>query len=432
MQNINNITVAKILEKSLLRKGLLDTKDTAVVFQDLEKLQEKLDLLIRLFPENTLHAIAIKAMPLPAILRKMGLAGAGLEAASLPELVLALKSGIEPEKIVFDSPVKTTEEIEFALKQHVHINADSLDEIERIAAIIPKTDSKSTIGLRINPQVGVGRIKISSVAGDYSKFGVPVKNQTTDIIGAYLKHDWLTGIHLHVGSQGCELPMLVDGTKTAAKLAEEINRELEKNNRPNRITTFDMGGGLPVAYLPDDTPPAMEEYVNALQKEVPELFTGKYHLITEFGRWVHVNTGFAASRVEYVKKQLHPGSPKTAMIHLGADMFIRECYLPQQWGHVISVTGGKGTLKTGEPESQYMIAGPLCFQGDIIAQNVLLSEIEPGDWLIIHDTGGYTLSMWSHYNSRQMPKVIGYRHDGAHFEILKEREKPEDLFDLWS
>lgn len=432
MQNKNHITVARILEKSLFRKGLINSNDTAIVFQDLDQLREKLDLLIRLFPDNTLHAIAIKAMPLPAILRKMGLSGAGLEAASLPELVLALKSGIAPEKIVFDSPVKTRDEIAFALKNHVHLNADNLDEAGRIASILPALDTRSTIGLRINPQVGTGRIQITSVAGDYSKFGTPIKSQRQQIVDAFLKYEWLTGIHVHVGSQGCELPLLVDGVKTVVRLAEEINQELKLNNRPNRIANFDMGGGLPVAYLPDDHPPTMEEYVHLLQKEVPELFDGTYRLITEFGRWIHVNTGFTASRVEYVKNPMHPGSPETAMTHLGADMFIRECYLPEQWSHVISVADGEGKIKAGESLSQYMIAGPLCFQGDIIARNILLPEINPGDWLIIHDTGGYTLSMWSRYNSREMPKVIGYRQAGAHFEILKDREKPEDLFDFWS
>ncbi len=425
------LSVAVIMQKALSRKGLLSVADTALVFQDLDGMEERLDLLKSVFPENCLHAIAIKAMPLPTVLRKIGHAGAGLEAASLPELVLALKSGIHPSKIVFDSPVKTHKEIEFALRNHVHLNADSLDEIHRIAEIRPQTETQSTIGLRINPQVGEGKIRITSVAGDYSKFGVPMKSARYEIVKAYLDHDWLTGIHLHVGSQGCELPLLIDGVKAVADLAREINRELSAAGKTNRIATFDLGGGLPVAYTSQDKPPLMKDYAEALRNAVPELFDGSFHLITEFGRWVHVNNGFAASRIEYVKDEMYPGSPKTAMIHLGADMFIRECYLPEQWTHRLSVTAGEGKSKSGSAVSQYMVAGPLCFQGDIIARNVLLPEVRPGDWLIVHDTGGYTLGMWSRYNSRQMPKVIGYRQQGLHFEILRERETPEDLWDFW-
>jgi diaminopimelate decarboxylase len=120
------------------------------------------------------------------------------------------------------------------------------------------------------------------------------------------------------------------------------------------------------------------------------------------------------------------------MIHLGADMFIRECYLPDEWSHEILVADQTGKIKTGPPFNKYMLAGPLCFQGDILAGNIELPEIGEGDFIVICDTGGYTLSMWSRYNSRQMPKVIGFSSDGSYFEILKERENPEDLWEFWS
>ncbi|HEX7680890.1 MAG TPA: diaminopimelate decarboxylase, partial [Thermoanaerobaculia bacterium] len=80
----------------------------------------------------------------------------------------------------------------------------------------------------------------------------------------------------------------------------------------------------------------------------------------------------------------------------------------------------------------YVIAGPLCFAGDIVARNVLLPRIEEGDFIIIRDTGAYTLSMWSRYNSRQMPKVVGYRDDGALMTILKQRETVHDIIAFWS
>jgi diaminopimelate decarboxylase len=42
--------------------------------------------------------------------------GLGLEAASLVELELCIRSGCENSKIVFDSPAKTTDELIYALK----------------------------------------------------------------------------------------------------------------------------------------------------------------------------------------------------------------------------------------------------------------------------------------------------------------------------
>ena len=64
---------------------------------------------------------------------------------------------------------------------------------------------------------------------------------------------------------------------------------------------------------------------------------------------------------------------------------------------------------------------------------LLQSEtLQEGDYILIHDAGAYTLSMWSRYNSRQMPKVIGYRSETDKFEVLKERENLEALQEFWS
>ena len=185
----------------------------------------------------------------------------------------------------------------------------------------------------------------------------------------------------------------------------------------------------------------MEEYVRALRSEMPALFDGSFTLITEFGRWVHANAGFAVSRVEYLKITKGTGNAtdttvssevSTIMIHVGADLLIRECYLPNQWSHKISVADQSGKIKTGNGEKNYTIAGPLCFQGDIIAREISLPRVAEGDYIVIHDTGAYTLSMWSRYNSRQMPKVLGFSNEGKDFEILRERETTEDLFRFWS
>jgi diaminopimelate decarboxylase len=209
---IPNLPVSKIqlAFQAALKNGLIRNEDSAVIFYDLSYLEERILHLAKQFPPSTLHGIAVKANPLKRILDLLKKLDMGAEAASLGEVSIVLDTGYSPKKIVFDSPVKTIEDLEFALKTGIHINIDSLSELERVAAIKKKNTSDSTIGIRINPQVGTGTILESSVAGEYSKFGVPIKSGRADLIEAFTKYKWLTGVHLHVGSQGCPMDLLLN------------------------------------------------------------------------------------------------------------------------------------------------------------------------------------------------------------------------------
>jgi diaminopimelate decarboxylase len=428
-QNLDAYSIGKAL-RSALSQGLIREEDTAVIFYDLSFLGSRLRYLVSSFPENTLHGLAIKANPLARIMEFVrGVApNTGVEAASIGEVTMALQAGYRPDQIVYDSPVKTIAELEFALKTGIHINIDNLSELDRVHkfTLTGSPTLTGSIGLRINPQIGTGTILESSVAGDYSKFGVPIRYARASLEQAYLAHPWLTGVHLHVGSQGCPMQMLTDGIGVLYDFVHEINRERSHIGFP-AISVFDIGGGLPISYHSGTEPPSMEEYVAKIAERAPLLFhKSLFTLITEFGRWTYTNSGWTASRVEYVK---HDPSISTAMLHVGADLFVRECLNPRDWHHEYSVFDKHGMLKTGNHAQPYNLAGPLCFSGDIIAKNVLLPVIEEGDYIVIHDTGGYTFSMWSRYNSRQTPRIVGYRED--RFEILKERETLEELQRFW-
>jgi diaminopimelate decarboxylase len=425
--DIQNLTVESIGNalRAALSGGFLREEDSLVMFHDLSFLRERIHRLKAAFPPHTLHAIATKANHLRKVLEFMLELGAGAEVASLGELNLALAAGYTGRKTVFDSPVKTWQELEFALSCGVHINIDSLSELRRVAMLKQKTGSESTIGIRINPQVGTGTIEESSVAGVYSKFGVPVTSQRKELENAFLTYPWLTGVHLHVGSQGCSLDLLLNGIGVLYHFVDEMN-EKRKMHGMEPISIFDIGGGIPVPYKHDQIPFSMEDYARAISTKFPSLFTSHFSLLTEFGRWVHVNAGWTVTRVEYVKRD--PGI-NTAMIHAGADLFLRECLNPRDWQHEYSLFDKSGNLKSGKDMNPYTLAGPLCFSGDILARNVVLPSAEEGDYLVIHDTGGYTFSMWSRYNSRQTPRILGY--SGDDFSILKERESFEELAGFW-
>ncbi|MCK5126146.1 MAG: diaminopimelate decarboxylase [candidate division Zixibacteria bacterium] len=411
----------------LIDSGQIKPEDDSLIGYDLSFLEKRIMGIQNAFPKNTLHAIAIKANPLTSILEILKRLGVGAEAASFPELNQALNCNYEPETIVYDSPAKTVEDIKNALHYGVHINADSFAELTRIDEILKTTKTNSTIGLRVNPQVGVGAIESSSTAGEYSKFGVPLTEFYEKIQEAYLAYPWLTGIHVHIGSQGCPLELFKNAYARITEFINTTNRLLKKSGRT--INIIDIGGGLPVAYRNEDSPPTIEEFSQVVNHAFEKLEIDDYRLITEFGRYVFANCGWVASRVEYVKHQ--PGV-KTALIHVGADMFVRRVYRPQDWHHDLFVVDKDGRLKTGIDDTPYVIAGPLCFSGDILANHIKLPCIEEGDFVVIRDAGAYTLSMWSRYNSRCMPKVVGYYDNADKVIILKERETAGRLNEFWS
>ncbi len=421
-RRIDEAQMSAVLQKALHTPDLIQEADSAVVFIDLSYLLERIRHLQSLFPSTTLHAVAVKANPLFRILQTIEASGVGLEAASIGELALATEAGIPPERIVYDSPVKTRSEIRTALQNHVHINADSILELDRIADIIAGGSSVRSVGIRINPQVGGGKIAMTSVAGTYSKFGEPLLESQDALIDRFMRYPWLIGVHVHVGSQGCGPELLLSGVKRVLDFAAEVRRRTSKD----RIRIFDIGGGLPVSYHRDGVVIDMAGYSQALFARLPEL--QEYRLITEFGRWIHANTAWAASRIEYVKQT---GGTRTAMIHVGADMFLRKCYRSDEWHHELTVVDGQGRLKTGERTSPCVVAGPLCFAGDVLARDIPLPYMAEGDHVLIHDVGAYTFSMWSRYNSRQLPKFIGYENDGERFVVLKDRERLEDVCRFW-
>ncbi len=419
--------------KKLLKLGLLYDENSAIILHDLDHLKRRFSELQASFPATAIHAFAIKANPLLNILKEVVRLGGGLEAASLEEVFLARAAGCPPNKIIFDSPAKTRRELAIALDLGVYINADNFDELERIAEQQEKLTTPRPIGLRLNPRLGSGTIPLTGVSSATSQFGVPVDSNEDKIIEAFAKYPWLVGLHVHVGSQGYQLSNLVEGLRRVC----HIYRQIEEKCGQDRIQFFDVGGGLPVSYKSGQRSPEFSSYANLLADSLPMLFKPKLQLITEFGRAMVANGGWAVSRVEYVKRTK---SSQIATIHLGADFLLRRAYNPNYWYHEITVCGPNGDPKANIDQSAWTIAGPLCFAGDIIGRDLSLPPIEEGDLVVIQDIGAYTLGMWSRHCSRAIPMVVGHElkkdpsdpTSEVSLQVLRKRESLDDVVAFWT
>lgn len=394
----------QLIINTLIKNQLINHSLTAIGIIDFDGLATTVNSLKSAFPNNFDHSFAVKANPLVAVLSQLRGLGMGAEVASPGELKMTLAAGFSAKEIIFDSPAKTISDLRACLEAGIAINIDNLQELERIDKLIvefPKT--QSIIGFRVNPQIGNGRISSTSTATSTSKFGYPLadNNNKQTLIALYKQRQWLTSLHTHTGSQGCPLSLMVKGIKVITDLAEQINN----NSKQQQVQQIDIGGGLPVNFSSEKITPAFSLYAELLKEHVPLLFNGKYQVKTEFGRAIVAKNGVIITRIEYTKNS---GGRHIAITHAGAQILTRTSFLPESWPIRVSGFSPQGELKT-EKKSAIVatdVAGPCCFAGDLICKNQMLPKLNPNDFVMIHDTGGYYFS--NHFDYNSLPRVAVY------------------------
>ncbi|MFJ3501582.1 diaminopimelate decarboxylase [Streptomyces sp. NPDC090135] len=387
-------------------QGLLSPAEPVVALLDTAGIRASAAALTSAFAAVTdapvLHAFAVKAAPLVPVLRLLHEAGIGAEVASPGELALARAAGVPPDRTVLDSPAKTPEELRRALSLGIAVNADNLQELDRLDALVASGPTASPLGLRVNPQVGAGSIDALSTATATSKFGVALRDEGArkTVVQAFLDRPWLTRLHTHTGSQGVPLALMAQGVGEAYALAEEINRAAGRR----QVDTLDIGGGLPVNFASDEETPTYAEYARLLADAVPGLFDGRYRLVTEFGRSLLAKHGTVLARVEYTKSS---GGRPIAVTHAGVQLATRTVYAPGSWPLRVLAYDSEGRPRTGETAVQD-VAGPACFAGDLIATGRELPLLRPGDVVAVPDTGAYYFAHHYAYNSLPRPGIHGF------------------------
>lgn len=399
LQRYTKDDYATIIQTLYKKNGVSLLGKDALYIYSLDLLQNRLDHLEAVYPKNVIHAVAIKTNSLPEVLEYIVQNGNGLEAASLEEVKLAVKAGCPNGKIVFDSPAKTLHEIKTCDSdfQGIYVNANSLSELKRL-----NHTSNLNIGIRINPLVDVKSPGIFNVSNKGSKFGIPITLKKEIKEYAFQLGKKVKGLHVHAGSEIGNIEGHVEAIGVVYDLAEELNAK-----QAHKIQFLDIGGGFP-AKMQAGEQPNLVPFVTALKKRCPNLFK-HYQVITEYGRFVHAHNAFAVSKVEY---ELDYYDPKILIVHLGADLFVREVYSSVPPHHDIHVFAHDGKIKD-EPTERYDIGGPLCFSGDFIGRNIelpkVLLEEQQEDLILVADCGANTISMWSSHCSRERIEVVYYQ-----------------------
>ena len=394
------------------------------------------------FPSHFKHCFAIKANPTRKILTLLSSMGLGFEAASIGELTMAGRAD-KNAFCVYDSPLKSERDIRAALDTGATLNIDNFQELDVVASVMEekKGSCKSTIGIRVNPQVGGGSLAGFSTGTLTSKFGIGLKDdEGVPIVNAFKKFDWLTCLMCHVGSQGIPFDLAIQGIRETVDFALKVNLEVGRK----QVTMIDIGGGMSVNFTSDEIKPTFQQYSDALKKAVPELFDEKQFscVVTEFGRALVAKAGFFASRVEYVKTT---GGRRIAIQYAGADTCVRTVYHPKEWPLRVTTLNDKLEPRGGEGvDDEFQksleggiaptdIAGPCCIQADIVAHERPLPPLHRGDTILLHDVGGYYHSGHTRYNLRQAPCVWGFEGQGKDMKLtlLQASETVDETLDAF-
>src|SRR5204863_6840665 len=146
----------------------------------------------------------------------------------------------------------------YALERGVgHIVVDGLDEIERVERAAAARGVRQPVMLRVTPGIRPNTHAAISTGQLDTKFGLTPEQAAEAIVRLRESAELdLEGLHKHIGSQIFELDSFRAAIAALAPLGD--------------FDTYDVGGGLAVAYTGADAPPTIESYVKAVSGAVRE------------------------------------------------------------------------------------------------------------------------------------------------------------------
>ena len=184
--------------------------ETPFYFYDMDLLRKTLDIYKALIDKYGYNAhYAMKANANDRILETIKGYGLGADCVSGNEVKLAVKSGFDPQKIVYAGVGKSDKEIKAALKAGIFsFNCESVPEIRIISQLAAAMGRKARISIRVNPDIDAHTHKYISTGLKENKFGIsPWAFQDVVDTLAQCPNLELLGLHFHVGSQITELPV---------------------------------------------------------------------------------------------------------------------------------------------------------------------------------------------------------------------------------
>jgi len=320
--------------------------------------------------------------------------GSWAEVVSGFEYYKALANGVPGNKIIFNGPDKSDEDLLLAAKNNSLIHIDHIDELFSLIELSEKYNLRPRVAVRVNMDTGI--------YPKWDRFGFNIENgQAWSAITRIMndKNITLVGLHCHIGTFILTPNAYSVATAKLCELAHNVKLKYGKT-----LEYLDLGGGFPSSntlkgtYLSgSDTIPSIDQFADAITSVILD-FGFKQEdlplLILETGRALIDDAGFLLGTV-ITNKRLSDGRRAT-ILDFGVNLLFTSFW----YDHKISPA-----QEMGQQTEDMSLYGPLCMNIDLIRESINLPILEKGNQVVVHKVGAYNMTQWMQFITLR-PNVV--------------------------
>ena len=330
---------------------------------------------------------AVKANPVPEIIRTLYRAGASFDVASLPEFMLVYENIKDLpakarqdfiwDRIIFANTTKTKETLEALDQYKPLVTYDNRDELHKIRKHAPHAGV--VLRLRV-PNTG-SMVELST------KFGCEPGEAVDLVLEAFRIGLEVEGLSFHVGSQCTNFENYVQALNIAAAVMQEAK------TRGHQIKILDIGGGFPVRYDRHVKPfSLLAKMINA---EIKRLFPGDIQILAEPGRFFVATAATLVARI--IGRAVRDGKTcyfiDDSVYHTFSGIIFDHCQY-----HVAAFRKGKGEICA--------VFGQTCDGLDCISQAETLPALDIDDLVYSENIGAYSNASSTWFNGFPPAQVV--------------------------
>ncbi|KAI9883961.1 MAG: Ornithine decarboxylase [Watsoniomyces obsoletus] len=329
---------------------------------------------------------AVKCNADPQVLRLLSQLGTGFDCASKQEIQQILDMGVDPSRIVYAQPCKTTSFIRYANHEGVkQMTFDNAEELYKVKQHFPGAE----LYLRILTDDSSSLCRLSLKFGAAPQDAPMLLQLAKDLA---LK---VVGVSFHVGSGATDPNLFVKAIRDARYVFDEAEMI------GFHMGTLDIGGGFS-----DDT---FELMASVISPTLDDYFPSHVRIIGEPGRY-YVSGAFRLACHVIARRTLENSSTgrPSYMLYVNDGVYGNFSSIMFDHQHPVPrvLRRGDNFMPSDNPleessqlMTEYSIWGPTCDGIDCITASCMLPGVlDVGDWLYFEDMGAYTSCSATRFN----------------------------------